>query len=154
MPLGERPLESATFDHVALSVGDLEAMVTFYAALGFDDVSRLDFGPAPIRLATVVNRRGACLELTANDRSEPTPAADPIAASRRRGPFHFALRVEQLADAVQAAVSAGAALVEGPAVDSRGEAQFAYIADPEGNLIELVGPLSTGAPSPTIVDAS
>ncbi|MEU4518987.1 VOC family protein [Amycolatopsis sp. NPDC024027] len=144
MPPGERPLESAKIDHVALSVGDLEAMVAFYAALGFDEVSRRDFAPAPIRLATVVNQRGARLELTANDRSEPTPAADPIAASRRRGPFHFALSVELLADAVQAAVSAGAGLVTQPAVDSRGEAQFAYIADPEGNLVELVGPLATG----------
>ncbi len=153
MPPAERPLESATFDHVALSVGNLEAMVAFYAALGFDEVSRRDFAPAPIRLATVVNQRGACLELTANGQSEPTPATDPVAASHRRGPFHFALRVERLADAVQAAVSAGAGLITQPAVDSRGEAQFAYIADPEGNLIELVGPLAAGAASPTIVDA-
>ena len=90
MPPAERPLESATIDHVALSVGDLDTMVAFYAALGFDEVSRLDFAPAPIQLATVVNHRGACLELTANGLSEPTPATDPIAASRRRGPFHFA----------------------------------------------------------------
>jgi hypothetical protein len=108
-------------------------MVAFYAALGFDEVSRRDSAPAPIRLATVVNRRGACLELTASDLSEPTPAADPIAASRRRGPFPFALGVAVLADAVHAAVSAGAGLITRPAVDSRGEAQFAYIADPEGN---------------------
>jgi catechol 2,3-dioxygenase-like lactoylglutathione lyase family enzyme len=147
MPPAERPLESATIDHVALSVGDLEAMVAFYAALGFDEVSRRDFAPAPIRLATVVNRRGACLELTANDRSEPTTTAGPIAASRRRGLFHFALGVELLADAVQAAVSAGADLITQPAVDSRGETQFAYIADPEGNLIELIGPPVPGGDS-------
>jgi predicted enzyme related to lactoylglutathione lyase len=51
------------------------------------------------------------------------------------------------ADAVQAAVSAGAGLITRPAVDSRGEAQFAYIADPEGNLIELIGPLAPGGDS-------
>lgn len=138
MPPAERALESATLDHVALSVGQLDAMVAFYTALGFDEVARTDFAPAPVRLVTLTNHRGSSLEITVNDHSQPVPPSDPIAASRRRGPFHFALRVKMLDEAVNAAVDAGARLVTGPSTNSRGDLRFAYIADPEDNLIELV----------------
>lgn len=142
MPHTERALESATIDHVALSVGDLDAMVAFYAALGFDEIARTDFAPAPVRLATLTNRSGATLEITVNDHSEPIPPSDPITASRRRGPFHFALRVDNLENCVVSALNDGARLLAEPASNSRGTLRFAYIADPEGNLIELISPVS------------
>jgi catechol 2,3-dioxygenase-like lactoylglutathione lyase family enzyme len=141
MPPADRPLAAAGFDHLALSVGDLDAMVACYAALGFDEVSRTDFAPAPIRLVTVANRRGVTLELTANAESTRTaPAADPLAASRRRGPFHFALRVDDLPATIAAALAAGARLVTPPAATTRADARYVYLADPEHNLIELIGP--------------
>lgn len=139
MPPTERPLEGATIHHVALSVGDLDTMSSFYAALGFDEVSRVDFAPASIRLMTIANQAGARLELTANDESEPAEETDPTSASRRRGPFHFALAVSDLADVARSAVEAGARIVIEPTMNARGDAEFAYIKDPEGNLIELIG---------------
>jgi len=137
----ERALESATTDHVALSVGDLDAMVTFYARLGFDEIAQSDFAPAPVRIALVGNVAGTVLELTEHRESVTVaPAGDPIEAAKRRGLFHCALRVAQLDRAVAEIVAAGARLIAGPAVNSRGDARFAYVADPEGNLIELVSP--------------
>jgi catechol 2,3-dioxygenase-like lactoylglutathione lyase family enzyme len=153
----ERPLESAAPDHVALSVADLDAMTAFYARLGFDEVSRADLSPAPVRTVLLRNRAGTALELTAHRESAATgPAArTPADAARRRGLFHFALHadgpgasepgadglgVTGLDRAVTGAVAAGADLVAGPAPNSRGDARFAYVRDPEGNLIELTGP--------------
>jgi predicted enzyme related to lactoylglutathione lyase len=43
-------------------------------------------------------------------------------------------------------MAAGAELIAGPAANSRGDARFAYLRDPEGNLLELVSP----AARPTI----
>jgi catechol 2,3-dioxygenase-like lactoylglutathione lyase family enzyme len=141
MSPAERPLESAVNDHVALSVGDLDTMTAFYTRLGFDEIARSDFAPAPVRTAMVRNLAGMALELTAHQESAPGPlAAGPVEAARRRGLFHFALHVSRLDHAVTEAVAAGAQLVSGPAPNSRGDVRFAYVRDPEGNLIELVSP--------------
>ncbi len=139
MPPTDRSLESATFHHVALSVGDLDAMVAFYASIGFDEVARADLGRAPVRLVTIANRHGVCRELVANEDSVPIGDVDPIAASRRRGLFHFGMAVDEVADVFAAAIAAGARVVTEPTTNARGDGQFAYIADPECNLIELVG---------------
>jgi catechol 2,3-dioxygenase-like lactoylglutathione lyase family enzyme len=166
----ERPLENAVPDHVALSVADLDAMTAFYARLGFDEVSRSDFSPTPVRTALLRNRAGTALELTAHGESAaagPAPGT-PADAARRRGLFHLALHVGGtradgtradgtradgtsaggpdaggpggLDRAVAGAVAAGAELLSGPASNSRADARFAYVRDPEGNLIELTGP--------------
>jgi hypothetical protein len=50
------------------------------------------------------------------------------------------MRVARLDQAVTGVVAAGAQLIAGPALNSRGDALFAYIRDSEGNLIELVSP--------------
>ena len=142
MSPAERPLESATIDHVALSVGDLDTMAGFYAKLGFDEISRSDFAPAPVRSAIMRNPAGATLELTAHgDSAQVLPAGNAIAAAKRRGIFHYALRVTRLEQSVADATAAGARPLSAPAANSRGDARFAYVADPEGNLIELVSPI-------------
>jgi catechol 2,3-dioxygenase-like lactoylglutathione lyase family enzyme len=142
MSPAERPLGSATIDHVALSVGDLDTMAGFYAKLGFDEISRSDFAPAPVRSAIMRNPAGATLELTAHgDSAQVPPAGNAIAAAKRRGIFHYALRVTRLEQSVADATAAGAMPLSAPATNSRGDARFAYLADPEGNLIELVSPI-------------
>lgn len=140
MSRAERALESATFDHVALSVADLEGMIAFYNALGFDVVYQIDFTPAPMRLAMVRNRAGAAIELTLHDGSVSSPATDPVSAALRQGIFHVALRVTDLATATASATAAGATAIVPPGTNSRGDSLFAYFADPEGNLIELIQP--------------
>jgi catechol 2,3-dioxygenase-like lactoylglutathione lyase family enzyme len=139
MSLAERPLESATIDHVALSVGDLDAMVAFYTRIGFDERARSDLAPAPVRVALLRNRAGAAIELIAHSASVPfAHAQNPVDAATRRGQIHFALQVGQLDPTIAAVVAAGARLITSPRMNSRATARFAYIADPEGNLIELV----------------
>jgi catechol 2,3-dioxygenase-like lactoylglutathione lyase family enzyme len=137
----DRPLESATNDHVALSVGDLDIMAAFYICLGFDEIARSDLAPAPVRIVVLRNRAGTTFELTAHLDSVPGSVPEsPLQAARTRGLFHCAMRVARLEQTVTGAVAAGAQLIAGPALNSRGDARFAYIRDPEGNLIELICP--------------
>ena len=141
MSPAERPLQSATITHFGLSVGDLEAMVAFYTRLGFDEIARVDFAPAPVRLVLVRNQAGTALELTAHsDSAQTAPADSAMDAAKKRGVFQFAMRVTQLEQAVEESIGAGARLISAPATNSRGEYRFAFVADPEGNLIEFVSP--------------
>jgi glyoxylase I family protein len=139
MSLADQALEGATIDHVALSVGDLDTLTHFYEQLGFTAVSWSDFAPAPVRSALLRTASGVLLELTEHaDSFTVPPAKNPIDAAQHRGLFHFALRVSNLTDTVRALEYAGARLVVAPGPNSRGDGTFAYVADPEGNLIELV----------------
>jgi catechol 2,3-dioxygenase-like lactoylglutathione lyase family enzyme len=115
-------------------------MITFYTALGFYEIARSDFAPSPIRSALLQNDIGARLEVTAHGMSVPViPQVNAAGAAEQRGIFHFAMRVDDLERAVSGAAAAGATLISAPALNSRGDGRFAYIADPEGNLLELVG---------------
>jgi catechol 2,3-dioxygenase-like lactoylglutathione lyase family enzyme len=138
MSPAERPLQGATVDHVAFSVGDLDAMVAFYTGLGFDERARSDLTPAPVRVALLRNRAGAAIELIAHSVSVPAEhARNPVDAAARQGLLHVALHVGNLDATVAAVVAAGARLIASPSLNSRGDARFAYVADPEGNLVEL-----------------
>jgi glyoxylase I family protein len=114
-------------------------MVAFYARLGFAEIARSDFAPAPVRLVLVRTQAGATLELTArSDSAQTAPVSSAIEAAKQRGIFHYAMRVTRLERAVADAVAAGARLLSAPAMNSRGDSRFAYVADPEGNLMEFV----------------
>lgn len=140
----ERPLEGATYDHVALSVADLDTMVAFYGCMGFEEIDRVDFAPAPVRLAVLRTAGALKLELTSRDGSSGEPPTDAVGAALRRGVFHFALRVDDLVATVEAAVAGGARMVSAPRTNARSTGDYAYIADPEGNLIELVADARIG----------
>jgi glyoxylase I family protein len=117
-------------------------MIIFYASLGFDLEARYDLAPAPVVVALLRNRSHAGIELTAHTASVPADhPGDPVKAAARQGPHHFALKVGDLEATVTAALEAGAAPMTAPQPNSRGTARFAYITDPEGNLIELISPL-------------
>lgn len=61
----------------------------------------------------------------------------------RNGRVHLTIRVDDLSSAVDAALAAGGSLVSAPTAAHRAATRFAYIRDPDGNLIELVsGPAS------------
>jgi catechol 2,3-dioxygenase-like lactoylglutathione lyase family enzyme len=139
MSPAERPLEDATIDHFALSVADLDTMVAFYTRIGFNERTRSDL--APVQVVLLRNTAGAAVELTAHQASLPLERPrNPIDAATHQGQFHVAIRVEKLDSTIATAVTAGASLITPPAMNSRGDTRFAYLADPEGNLIELVSP--------------
>ena len=104
--------------HAGLTVRDLDAAQNWYgAALGFETVMAFDL-PGGVRGAMLRTPGGAGVELFEVDgAAEGLAWSDPPAALRRRGFGHVAFEVSDL-DAAFAA----------------------FVHDPDGNLVELIGP--------------
>jgi len=133
-------MSETAFDHVGLSVADLAAAERFYGeAFGF--VRQLDFelAPHPIRGVMLTHPAGFRLELFQRDGSVAgVQGATPIEALATRGYGHFALSAPDIEPVFAGAVAAGATAVRAPAPSPEPGVRFAFLADPEGNLVELV----------------
>ncbi|MCX4460199.1 VOC family protein (plasmid) [Streptomyces sp. NBC_01340] len=132
-------MSTVSFDHTGLSVGDLHRQCRFYIeAFGFREMHRTEIPDAGIRIALLSGPGGAAVEFTERAGSVPQHFADPNEGAGVQGYFHWALTVDDLEGAVAAAVGHGARVVSRPALARRPGVRFAYVADPEGNLIELL----------------
>ena len=115
------PIRTSGFDHVHLGVRDVDAAIAFYrAAFGAEEALRV--GP---ELVFVRLGGGEIVGLDARPHAE-------------RNPNHFGLTLAEgvdLDDAADEFVRAGGSVLE------RGEhaagVPYAYVADPDGNVIEL-----------------
>jgi catechol 2,3-dioxygenase-like lactoylglutathione lyase family enzyme len=130
------------FDHVGLSVADLDAQRNFYSeALGLSEVEEhFEMPEAHVRSAILRSPEGLKIELIERDGSESQEFADPFDGARVQGYFHWALHVKDLDDTFASLLTAGAVEVSAPAEAVRPGARFAYVKDPEGNLLELIQP--------------
>ncbi len=131
---------TARFEYVSLSVHDLDATVEFYAAVfGVNQVrSRLDLPEHKIRSAIVASTSGLAIEFFERADSRSLSVRDAIDAAATTGWVHLAIRVDDVGAAVEHALAAGATVVSAPAAARRPDTWFAYLQDPEGNLLELV----------------
>jgi catechol 2,3-dioxygenase-like lactoylglutathione lyase family enzyme len=131
-----------TFDHVGLSVADLDLESDFYArALGLTAMEeRVDIPEAQVRTAILRGESGLKLELIERGGSIPQEFSDPFHGANTQGYFHWALYVDDLDTAFADILDAGATEVSLPAPAARAGARFAYVKDPEGNLLELIQP--------------
>jgi catechol 2,3-dioxygenase-like lactoylglutathione lyase family enzyme len=126
-------------DHAGLNVADLEAASAFYArAFGFETEVEFEL-PGGIRGAMLKLPSGGRLELFERPGAAPGPAPEsPLAALAMRGYGHFAVSAPQI-DAVYGwALDAGASERVSPRPSPEPGVRFAFVADPEGNLVELV----------------
>jgi catechol 2,3-dioxygenase-like lactoylglutathione lyase family enzyme len=130
----------ARIEHVAVSVSDLDRERAFYeAAFGMAEEGRSEFADGAVRMAFLRSAEGAAVELVQRAGSAGERSADLIDAARRRGWIHLALDVADLDATLIAVVAAGGALVAEPAFASmRPRMRFAVVADPDGNLIEVI----------------
>jgi catechol 2,3-dioxygenase-like lactoylglutathione lyase family enzyme len=130
------------FDHVGLSVADLDLQSNFYArALGLTEAEeRLDMPPAQVRTVILRNESGLKLELIERGGSTPQSFTDPFDGAGTQGYFHWALYVDDLDSSFMDLLAAGASEVSAPAPAARAGARFAYVKDPEDNLLELIQP--------------
>jgi lactoylglutathione lyase len=129
-----------SFDHVGLSVADIEAAEEFYArAFDFEREFAFELTPHPIRGLMLRHPEGLRLELFQHETSTAgLQGATPIEALEVRGYGHFALAAPDIDSVFAAAVDAGAGPVVEPGPSPEPGVRFAFIFDPEGNLIELV----------------
>jgi lactoylglutathione lyase len=128
-----------SFDHVGLSVGDLDGAVAFYQrAFGFTPEFAFTLDPHPIRGRMLLHGSGARLELFAHGESGAgIQGRTPIEALATRGYGHFALSAADIDPVFATALDAASAVVT-PRPSPEPGVRFAFLADPEGNLVELV----------------
>jgi catechol 2,3-dioxygenase-like lactoylglutathione lyase family enzyme len=138
--VGEAAIEPMHFDHVALSVSDMEVATRFYGdVLGFRRQEHAFTLPAhDIRGLILLNAQGVRIELFHRAGSKPGRAGHPTEGALTQGYFQFALSVSDLAVTFERVVAAGAKPVLTPRIAPDGFTLFAFIGDPDGNLVELL----------------
>ncbi|QJS99789.1 VOC family protein [Streptomyces asoensis] len=134
---------TASFDHLGISVPDLEAGVAWYSAALRLTVERTFAVPGTgLRGVMLRHASGYRIELLHRPDAEPGLVADgPVQAAGRLGYGHLCLAVDT-PDEVDAEfarlVAAGAGVRMSPRPAPRPGARMAFVADPYGNLIELI----------------
>jgi len=128
------------FDHVGLNVADLPAMTAWYvAAFGLEvefefALDRVDFRGAMLR-----SPEGWRIELLHRvGNVAGLQAASPVEAALTRGFGHLALDVPEVDSAYDKLLAAGATDRMSPRPSPEPGVRMAYVADPEGNLVELL----------------
>ncbi|MEI2810199.1 MAG: VOC family protein [Nocardioides sp.] len=140
------PSTSHALDHVGLTVGDLAAMTRWYAD-AFGLAVEFEFALDQFDFTGVMLRGGGYrVELLARVGSVPgLQAANPIEAALTRGFGHIAFDVPDVDTAYNALIAVGATDRMSPRPSPEPGVRMAYIADPEGNLIELLDRTTAGA---------
>ena len=124
-------------DHVAFRVADLDSAIEFYTgALGLRLLNReidrknkeafafLDLDGCRIELLMLLDESGDAVPY------EPPSPAEPFCP-------HFAVSVDDLDAKLDEIVRNGAKHIKGP-MEIPGKVTWAYVADPDGNVIELI----------------
>ncbi|CAI9401453.1 VOC family protein [Nocardioides sp. T2.26MG-1] len=127
-------------DHVGLNVADLDAMTDWYrSALDLAVEFEFALDHVDLRGAMLRSADGWRLELLTRAGNLAGLQADsPVEAALTRGFGHLALDVPDVDAAYDALVAAGATDRMSPRPSPEPGVRMAYVADPEGNLVELL----------------
>jgi catechol 2,3-dioxygenase-like lactoylglutathione lyase family enzyme len=137
------PDTTIRFDHVAVTVHDMERSVDFYRdLLGFEVVGQLLLDDGTFKIV-YLRSGGAHLELFAFRKAA---VATPVGVSDSVGGFkHLALQTSEV-DAVAARLEAAGVTFTVEPMDAAGGVRLAFFRDPDGNLLELVSGVPDVAP--------
>jgi glyoxylase I family protein len=142
--------DGRTLTHIGICVSDIERSIRFYRdALGFACVSELEVAGEPasslLRLqdvqlrAVYLERDGVRIELLYYTAPSRKPAARPHEMNDL-GFTHLSFRVDDVEATISGLRDAGAAVLEDTVVNVPGMGTVAaFVTDPDGVLIELVG---------------
>lgn len=127
-------------DHVGVSVANLEAMTEWYCrALGLRESTPFELAAIGLRGTFVIGDDGFALELLQKEGSQPgLQAPNPNTALLTRGYGHIALRVADVETTHAALLESGASERMAPQNSPEAGVRMSFVADPEGNLIELL----------------
>ncbi|MGI3198820.1 VOC family protein [Streptomyces sp. GLT-R25] len=131
----------ARFHHISLSVADLAAQEAWYAdAFGLTQVEeRLEIPEAGVRTVVLSDAAGLRVEFVERSGSHPVSHPDAFAATAMQTFTHLALQVPDLDGSfARLTQNCGADAVSPPAPGASEATRYAYVADPEGNLLELI----------------
>lgn len=125
---------------LALSVGDLDASVAWYAdMLGFTETARYEFSEDRMRLA-FMEKDGFELELIEIADTPPFSAPDPNNPATRRGLVKFAFHAEEIEKLYNKAVENDAQVQSALRDSNRTGGRFFILLDPDGNWVQVFGP--------------
>ena len=130
---------ATTNDHIGLSVGEIERISEFYCGVfGMVSAGTHTLADGVSRVSLLTGTGGVCLELTEIPGSLASSHASVYDGARTQGWFHWALRVDDLDATLGAVTARGGRVITGPThAQTRPGITFAYVTDPEGNLIEV-----------------
>jgi len=125
--------------HVAIRARDFDTMLDFYTQkLGFPEFLRFDTPEGKLRLVYLRITDTQCIELFPDAVGDPLPKNHP-------GVFHICLTIDDL-DATLADLASRNVAFNDPAKSTRADGNRASgVTDPEGNYIEMIQMLPTGA---------
>jgi lactoylglutathione lyase len=129
-------------DHVGLGVRDLETMSEWYVqAFGYRVQERFTLDAVGLRIVMLIDDGGRRFELLAPGSGAPgLRAQTPLEAAATWGFGHVAFLVPDLRATYDRLLSSGASAVADPQPSPEEGQWFAWVHDPEGNLVELIGP--------------
>ena len=127
--------------HVGVSVSDLDQARKWYAdVLGMTEGYAFEIPPVGVR-GCFMEGYGTRVELLERAGSDPgIGGQDPPAALLTHGYGHVAFAADDLDETFAEFVARGATPVWGPRPSPEPGVRMAFIADPDGNLIEIVDP--------------
>jgi catechol 2,3-dioxygenase-like lactoylglutathione lyase family enzyme len=128
------------FDHVGITVADLDAATAWYrAAFGLEEEFSFELAQHELRGVVLRGAAGYRIELLERSGSQPgLTAPDPITAALTRGYGHMAFEVDEVDTVFAELLKAGASERMSPRPSPQPGSRMAFVADPEGNLIELL----------------
>jgi len=138
MSMADRP--SSRFDHAGLAVADLAAATAWYVeALGLEQELTLRIEEIELDIEMLRHPAyGYRIELLQRPDTAGAKPADPAQAALVAGYGHLAFDVGDLEAAYDRVVSLGARPVMDPRPAPEPGVRMAFVADPEGNLLELL----------------
>jgi len=127
-------------DHVGLNVEDLGAMTAWYVdALQLEVELEVVLDQVQLSIVMLRSPDGYRVELLSRPGSVAgIQAANPVEAALTRGFGHIALDVPDIDAAYAALLAVGATDRMSPRPSPEPGVRMAFVADPEGNLIELL----------------
>jgi catechol 2,3-dioxygenase-like lactoylglutathione lyase family enzyme len=128
------------FDHVGLSVANLAAQAAWYGkAFDLRETGRFEVPPLQLLGLFMTNDDSITIELLERQGSQPgLQAATQAEALLTRGYGHICVRVDNVQEVNDKLIALGGrqAMPVGPSPEPG--VTFSFVADPEGNLIEII----------------
>jgi lactoylglutathione lyase len=116
--------------HTCYRIGDIDRSVAFYAALGFEELRRMDLPDGATNVFVGLPGDGPRLELTKN------PGVDSYELGTGYG--HIAITADDLDATLARLAEQGIEPERPPYTVSEGGSRLCFVRDPDGYRIELI----------------